>query len=192
MQDLYATIEATALAFIANIGEDNDNYLAEELTTSYGPLQQEIPEDSSLAELDNATYQDYFKLELDSFTIGSKKRLLDSAIDPKKRKAWLWYQLEFKQADELLGAPYEKVVMEVMWLLDFTEDGKLVTSCRQYLDTVACDAFFSEQAEAAPDSVPAMDLGENQAAHESLTALTAIEEHDEVDDFLRSLTVSRS
>lgn len=193
MQDLYTTIEKTALAFVSSIGEEShEKYLAPGFETTYGPLQQEIPLDTSLVHLDNLTYKNYYKSELDKFSIDSNKRLLDSSVDPKKRKAWLWYQLELQNAGELLGSPYEKVIMEVMWLIDLTEDGKKVLRCRQYLDTIGCDAFFPDQADAAQASFPTPGPSEGVSTQESLDALTAIDERNAVEDFLKGLSVSRS
>ena len=188
MQDLYTTIEETALAFVASVGNElHEAYLAPSFERSYGPLQQEIPESTPLAQLDNLTYKDHYEIELTKFSIESDKRLLDSSIDPKKCKAWLWYQLELQDAGELLGSPYEKVVMEVMWLLDLSEDGKKVTRCRQYLDTMGCDAFFPEQAEAAHAHFLASETGQD-----ALHRLTAIDEENGVEDIMKGLNVSQS
>lgn len=196
MQELYATIEETALGFVASLGDEaRDKYLAADFEATYAPLQDEIPHDIPIGELDNPTYTHYFSSQLDRLSIEADKRLLDSVIDPKKRKAWLWYQLELENAEELLGAPFEKVVMEVIWMMEFTEDGKKIIRCKQYLDTVACDTFFPEQAravEAAQESFPATDSDADEAAHIQVTSLTTTDDEDAANDFLQGLTVSRS
>ncbi|KAM3416439.1 hypothetical protein BST61_g8034 [Cercospora zeina] len=196
MQDLYATIEETALGFVASLGnETRDKYLAPEFGATYAPLQQELAHGSSVHQLDNPTYTDYFSSQLDRLAIEADKHLLDSVIDPKKRKAWLWYQLELKDADELLGAPFEKIVMEVVWMMELTEDGKKIVRCRQYLDTVACDTFFPNEAsavQAAQENFAATDLDADDAAHTQVTSLSPSDDEDTTNDFLEGLTVSRS
>ncbi|KAF2213924.1 hypothetical protein CERZMDRAFT_95951 [Cercospora zeae-maydis SCOH1-5] len=196
MQDLYATIEETALGFVASLGnEARDTYLAPEFEATYAPLQQVLPHDTPVNELDNPTYTHYFSSQLDRLAIEADKRLLDSVIDPKKRKAWLWYQLEFKDAEELWAAPFEKIVMEVVWMMELTEDGKKIVRCRQYLDTVACDTFFPGEAsavQAAQENFPATDLDAEGTAHTQVTSLVPSDDEDTTDEFLKGLTVSRN
>ncbi|KAI1499877.1 hypothetical protein F5X99DRAFT_388506 [Biscogniauxia marginata] len=137
MDDFRAVLQETANAFVENNTlavkqKDTSIFsaiLAEDCIRIYRPLSfiQRYPQFFK-PHITNADYEAQMNIELQTMKDLSQK-VTRTVIDTAQRRATIWTEQTITTPDQ------SKSSVEVIWDLDFTEDGKRVKQILEFVDT---------------------------------------------------------
>ncbi|KAI1494406.1 hypothetical protein F5X96DRAFT_617785 [Biscogniauxia mediterranea] len=137
MDDFRAVLQQTTNAFLENntLAVKNKDVslfsaiLTEDCIRMYRPLSfiQRYPQFFK-PQITNADYEAQMQVELQTMKDVSQK-VTRTVIDTAQRRATIWTEQTITTPDQ------SKSTVEVIWDLDFTEDGKRVRQILEFVDT---------------------------------------------------------